>query len=839
MRRTLRPRVVVTAGLAAASAAQAAHAEDGGLMQVNAAGAGTAAAMASGGSVSSVRLNPTGRDIVLTVPTRDGAAYIGDMPLRISADDKLSFPADRVLQLLEPILDPEAFKALRSALAGRGQITPDDLAPAGVGIVYNPQLLELRLDIPVERRASRSLAISPIDRAMLGEVLKPADFSAYLNIRGSADLVEDGFDEGFAAPVMLLDGAVRMGPLVAESDAIWTPGGRGPDFQRLGSRLVYDDTDAMLRITAGDLEVTSRGFQASPDIAGISILRSYSVLKPQQIIRPRGDRQFRLDRPSTVEVLVNGQQIRRLQLAPGNYDLRDFPFTQGANDIRLNVLDDTGRTEVLRFNVFLDQTQLAKGIDEFGLYAGVKAPLSRRGPDYTDDAIFSGFYRRGISDFVTLGVNFQADEHSRMGGVEGVFGTAIGTFALSAAYSHLDGIGSGSAVQATFQRQIRHGDGQADSFNLFAERRSRKFAPVTFFLPDNPYQFEVGGGYQHAFTGDVYAGFDGRFSKGRGGRPDVQNYRLSAGWRISDRATLTAEGRYEKDSRGEEVSGFLSLTIRLGNYSSARAEYDTRDNRIRASFQTLHGSGVGSYNFTADVERSDFGSGFNFNGNWFTNRAELGVSHFGNFAGDFGKSTGQRTSFRLGTSLAVADGQFSVGRPIYDSFAVVKPHKRLKGADVIVEPTSFGYVANSGSLGAATMPSLSSYSERTVTLDVANAPPGTDIGQGSTRVFPPYRAGYLVTVGSDYGVTAVGTMVDADGQPVALVSGTATELAHPEREKVTLFTNRQGRFGATGLAPGKWKLEMLDDRQSTYLIDIPKSADGIVRLGQITPQGGR
>src|SRR6185369_2529564 len=134
------------------------------------------------------------------------------------------------------------------------------------------------------------------------------------------------------------------------------------------------------------------------------------------------------------------------------------------------------------------------------------------------------------------------------------------------------------------------------------------------------------------------------------------NYRLSAGWRISDRATLTAEGRYEKDSRGEEVSGFLSLTIRLGNYSSARAEYDTRDNRTRASFQTLHGSGVGSYNFTADVERSDFGSGFNFNGNWFTNRAELGVSHFGNFAGDFGKSTGQRTSFRLGTSLAVADG---------------------------------------------------------------------------------------------------------------------------------------------------------------------------------------
>jgi len=84
-------------------------------------------------------------------------------------------------------------------------------------------------------------------------------------------------------------------------------------------------------------------------------------------------------------------------------------------------------------------------------------------------------------------------------------------------------------------------------------------------------------------------------------------------------------------------------------------------------------------------------------------------------------------------------------------------------------------------------------------------------------------------------VTALGTMVDADGQPVALVSGTATELAHPERPPVTLFTNRQGRFGATGLAPGQWKLEMLDDKKSVYVIDIPEAADGIVRLGQIAP----
>lgn len=780
------------------------------------------------------RLNPTGKDIVLNVPVKDGSVYLGDLGLKIGADDSLRFPVERMMQLLTPILDPDVLQTLRDSLGARNEIGPEDLAPSGVVVRYDPRTLEVLLTIPTERRAARNLSVSPLDRSRIGDVASPQDFSAYLNIRGSLDLIEDGRDTGFAPPVMLLDGAVRMGPVVAESDAIWIPGGSGVDFQRLGSRFVYDDTESLLRFTAGDLETTGRGFQTAPDMAGVSISRSYSLLAPQQIIRPRGDRQFRLDRPSTVEVLVNGQQVRRLQLAPGNYDLRDFPFAQGANDVRLNVLDDTGRTEVLRFNIFLDQTQLAKGLSEFGLYAGVKAPLGLRGPNYSDEWIMSGFYRRGITDYLTVGGNFQADKSTQMGGVEAMISTAIGTLGGNAAFSHSDGVGSGYALQATFQRLMQRGSGKTDSINLFAESRSRHFAPVTFYLADNPYEFEVGGGYQHSFTPEVYGGIEARYSKGRDARPDVHNYRLLGGWRVSSAATLTAEARYERDTRGKEISAFLSLTVRLGRYSSVRSEYDSRDNRARASYQVLQGSGVGSYNMTAEVERSDFGSGMNFNGNYFTNRAELGISHFGTFAGDWGDSTSQRTSFRLGTSIALAGDTVSIGRPIYDSFAIVKPHKKLKEADVIVEPTPFGYTANTGTLGAATMPSLASYADRTITLDVDGAPVGTDIGQGSFRVFPGYRSGYLLQVGSDYNVTAIGTLLDVDSEPVSLVTGTATELAHPDRPATTVFTNRQGRFGITGLAPGMWKIEMLDKKRSTYVIDIPESIDGIFRVGQLS-----
>lgn len=784
----------------------------------------------------STRLNTTGRTVTLTVPTKDGPRNLGDTILTVSPDDRVEFSAERLLDLLANVLDPDVLRTLRGSFAGKTTLSPADFEASGIRIRYNPQTLELELDIASERRASRTVQVSPLDRARIGNFVEPAGFSAYVNVRGSLDYLHQGTNDGLQSPVFFVDGATRFGGVVLESEAVWSPGSNNnPDFQRIGSRAVYDDQKNLIRWTAGDLQTIARGFQSAPDIAGLSIFRSYSVLQPQTIIRPRGDRSFRLERPSTVEVQVNGQIVRRLQLAPGTYDLRDFPFTQGANDIRLAVLDDSGRSELLRFNVFLDQSQLAKGLSEFGLYAGVMSPLRPRGPHYTDNFAFTGFYRRGISDFVTLGANAQADKNTRMGGVEAVFGTTIGTFGGSFSLSDIDGVGSGWAGIATFQRLIQRGGGKADSLNLFVEARSRKFGPVGTIVPNNPFRYEVGGGYSHAFNDYLYGGVDARYSKGRGLQRDTHNYRATLGWRISSAISATADVRYERDNLGSRFGGLLSLTMRLGRYSSVRADYDTRFDRARLSYQTLHGQGVGAYNVTADVERSNLGSGVNVNGNYFANRAELGLSHFGTFQNDFGDSTSQRSSLRFASSFAIADGAVSIGRPIYDSFAIVRGHRGLKGAEVLVDPSPYGFTATTGMLGSAIHPSLSSYSERTIAVDAPTAPAGVDLGQGSFRLFPPYRSGYALTVGSSYTVTALGRLLNRDGEPVALVTGTATELAHPDREPIPVFTNRVGRFGAPGLAPGRWRIDMLDPQKSRFIIVVPEKAEGVLRLGDLSP----
>ncbi|WP_106638922.1 fimbrial biogenesis outer membrane usher protein [Allosphingosinicella vermicomposti] len=781
------------------------------------------------------QLNPTGKPVVLTAPVMDGSTYLGDATITIEADERVHFSARRLLDLLKNRVDAGALQTLESAVAGGRPLTASEFQRAGILIRYNPQALELQLDIAPGSRASRSLALSDIDDGPTGSFIAPADYSAYVSVRGSLDYVHQGADRGLDLPVIFIDGAARVRGIVIESEANYQPGARDADFQRRGTRAVYDDQDRLMRWSAGDLLTLGRGFQSAPEIAGLALYRSYSVLEPQAIIRPRGDRSFRLDRRSSVEVSVNNQIVRRIELDPGSYDLRDFPFTQGANDIRLTITDDAGRSETVRYNIFLDQAQLARGLSEFGLYAGVIAPLGRNGPRYSDDLAFTGFYRRGMSDTLTLGANVQVDPYGWMGGPEAVLATPIGSFAGFLAASQVEGYGKGWASILTFQRPVLRANGLSNSFSLSLEARSRDFGPIGTLRPFNPFVYEIGGGYSRSINEDIYAGVDARYSKGRGDQRDVASLRATMGWRINAALNFTGDARYERDAFGTEVGAFLSLTYRLGRYSSLRGDYDPRFNRARLTYQTYRGSGVGAYNFNADIERSDGGVGATVNANYFANRAELGFSHFGTFDGEFGPSTSQRSSLRFGTAVGVADGAVSWGRPVYDSFAVVQAHRSLKGADVVLDPSPSGATAHTGALGTALYSSLTSYSERSITVDAPAAPTGADLGQGAFRLFPPYRAGYKLTVGSDYSVTVVGRLVTRDGSPVSLVAGTATELAQPDREPVTLFTNGDGRFGATGLAPGRWRIEMLDPDRSIFEIEIADEAEGVIQLGEVRP----
>jgi outer membrane usher protein len=776
-------------------------------------------------SPTAPRLNPTGRTISLVVPITDGSVALGETTITLGADDTLRVGVDPTLKALSTLLDPRALERLTGQIAGRRELSAEEWAGLGYPVSYDPGRIEVRVTVPATDRVARGIDLAELERGEVGSFEAPAGLAGYLNVRGSIDFVHTGDEDGLGDPNLLFDTAWRVRNFVFETEANWSSAGADGEmrFQREGSRVVWDDIGRTLRWSAGDVTgLSGGGFTSVGNVLGVTVFRNYSDLAPQRFVRPRGERQFVLERPATVEAFVNDRSVRRLRLDPGTYTLRDFPFTDGANDVRIVIEDDTGVREALNFNLFFDRTLLERGLTEFSLTAGQRTELGDNGPEYGDgEWVIGGFYRRGISDSLTAAVSFQAEESGQLIGAESTWGARIGTIGLDGAISNTEALGTGFAVNLSLSRLMASRGGRNNSLNATFEYRSEEFAIPGGNAQPNPIEFQIGAGYSFSLGEFSFGGIDVRHSASRGDDPDRSTVRATFGRRIGDRFNLTADASWQDDGIEQQV---------------LRGEYETRSERARLSWQSQRGQGVGSRSLSADIDYGRDDAGANLSASYVANRAELGYAFTTAYDRTSSEITSQRSSLRAGTAIAFADGSWAIGRPISDSFAILKPHASLGAARLLAEPSERGHIANSGGLGAALFSDLSAYSDRSITVDVPDAPAGYDIGAGSFRVRPGYRSGYVFEVGSDYSITLIGRLIDRDGAPIALLAGSAVEAAEPDREPVTVFTNRDGRFALAGARPGVWRVTMPTVPPSIYEITVQAGADAIVRLGDLEPK---
>jgi outer membrane usher protein len=779
---------------------------------------------------------------------KDGYRYIGDVMAAISPDGTVALNSAQVLNLLKPLLNGESFEALTRALAGQKEAGLDDYAKAGIKVRYDSVQLQIVLDIPPGARLIQNLSVADLDHEIVGEVTRPANFSGFLNLRGSIDYVERGGETGIQDPLVLLDGAVRGAGTVLESEGQFEPGQKSGKLSRQGTRLVFDDDSHIMRWTLGDLRVLTDGFQGSRDMAGLSVMRLYDQLSPQMNVRPRGNRSFTLTQASTVQTFVNGQEVQQVRLDPGSYNAGNFPFVEGANDVRLLITDSSGKIESLNFSLFFDRAMLRSGLTEFGLFAGVASDAVTPNISYPNPKpLFTGFVRHGFSDYLMAGANVQADSKVQMGGFTGLWGSPLGTIGFDLAGSRNIYAGEGYAINLGFNRLYQDtGNFESQTISASFEMRSRNFSIISSsdnppgldtskLLPNNPYLFEASASYGRSFGQYTYVQLDGSYAKGRDGKEDVGTIRSSAGYAMTTDTNFNVSVQYATGGFQQGWSAGIQLTYRFNDHSNSRAEYETQSNMRRLNYQTSVGRGTGAWNASGDVESTPGSVNFNGSADYAFNRAQVGASQAATYDLHGSSVKDVRTSLHAGSSVAFAEDSVALGRPIFDSFALFKAHPTLGDSRIVVEPSPEGELARSDLLGPAVLSDLGSHSLRTVAYDVPAAPAGYDIGSGSFRAVPPYRSGYEIIVGSDYSLMALGRLLDRNGEPVPLLAGQAVEQA-PGGKTVTLFTSRDGRFVAQGLRPGHWRIEMPTIPHATYDLVIEKGPTGLVQVGDLKPE---
>jgi outer membrane usher protein len=266
-------------------------------------------------------LNPTDRTFSLLVELREGDRKLGEAAIKIAPDDTISVNKAQFASACASLLREEFAAQLRALPAKDGFLTLSALNAAGFKTGFDSATMRLSFTPAVNQRPRGSVRI--LREPLAGpKAERPARFSGYLNLRAGADYINAPADAGgFSAPRANLEAVLRWEDVVVETEISYDDSDteRGPlgkdalaGFTRRGSRIVHDRPEDALRLQAGDINPPVTGFQRNPDLLGISVERSMRKLRPSENIRPTGERSFRLARPSTVKVELNGTVARQL-----------------------------------------------------------------------------------------------------------------------------------------------------------------------------------------------------------------------------------------------------------------------------------------------------------------------------------------------------------------------------------------------------------------------------------------------------------------------------------------------------------------------------------------------
>lgn len=772
----------------------------------------------------------------ISLPTQLDGRTVGDLSVGLENNEIVFIEEASWTSFAGPFFD-EALIADLSAAADNGRIDLAEFRSRRLGIDFDPASLIVTITPLDEQRKVRPLSVrpQPVDYENIDQY-DLSGRSAYLNVIATQEVIwaNDGSSAQNTPLQLTLDGAARpfgtTGPAI-EGSLTYSEDAPGEAWRRGEIRIVQDDVSNAIRYSAGDVFYRANEFQGSPPLLGVSVERAYDEIQPLNVVSPTGRRSFTLNRVSTVEVFVNGLFQRTLRLEPGRYDLSDFAFNAGVNDVELVIEDASGVQRRLDFSLFSDPTLLKAGTSEFSANVGVQRDNGVDEIDYDFDApAWSGFYRRGVTDNLTVGLDYQGENDLHVFGGELSVASIIGAFTARASASQSDDFGGGSSASLQWRYDFYpNGSTRPHEIDVVAVTQSADYLTLGEVAPSVRYGSEYRARYSAPGPLDTYLTLDARHAE------PIDDF---APTETGFGASLSRQfGRFSGTLRVDHSTGeeddlrvALRLSTPIGSRQLASTSYDSTNDSTRLDWARFGRDVVGGYSAAASLRSVEGAAEFEGDILYSANRFEASAQHIYTETPGADSSSEQRTSLRLGSSFAIVDGKAAIGRPIFDSFALVSKHPTLDESRVMVDETTGGYTAIADDFGPAIVPNVDSYITREFSWTAESAPLGYDLGNATRNIFPHYRSGTAFTAGSAASITAVGVALYPDNQPIVLVAGTIRAADFREFPETSTFTNRTGRFAAQGLEPGRYIVEFHTDTPQFFSFEIDQNDVGVVQL---------
>lgn len=684
------------------------------------------------------------------------------------------FPVLRGEDVLIPVDDLRRAQIEVGALAGRREsigetvyVSLRSLAP-GVTYTLDAENAELSLTVPP--------ALLPLSRVDLRSSLRPAgielarDSSAFLNYAASMRAGQ---------LTLAAEAAAGTGDLLLSSTAFWNVG-RSP--VRGLSQLTLDTPAKMLRAIAGDSQVNSGLLGGGAILGGLHLSRNFE-LDPYFLRSPAFDFAGSVATPSTVDVYVNGSLIRHAELPPGPFNLANLPLGRGKAGTQYVLRDAFGREREVAASQYVAAGLLAPGLSAFNVSLGLRREqLATESFRYGGPA-FLGFYRRGLTPWLTGGLRLEVAKNLVSGGTSFSFGLPVGELELAAAGSLEDS--RGGVAGAVSYAYVSRGLG----VQTFLRAMSPSYATLGMTARQDHPLFNAGANVSTSVTprirlGSELVSFHFR-DAGTSLRASLQGV-----LRLSSTASLTVSGSATStQASGVEYASTASLNMTLGENTTGAL----------LGQHGSHGPGVG-----VDINHAlpaETGFGYRVRGQLAElTQGDATVAYqgaYGRYSAGLEWAEGKPIpTADVAGSVVALDGHVGFARPIEQGFALVRT-PGLAGARVFLNNHE---VAQTDTQGTAIIPNLLPYygnrlsiSDQDIpddfgvpTLDRLIAPyarRGATV-QFSTRRIRPIR-GTLALDGVDSSVLSYGELTLRQG----------TEVFHSP-------IGSKGEFELEGVSPG-------------------------------------
>ncbi|MBB1406360.1 fimbrial biogenesis outer membrane usher protein [Pseudoalteromonas sp. SG44-5] len=785
--------------------------------------------------VSLATINPSNRTIELSVEAELNKTSIGRITLAVEPGDNLLLKWDEVETVFNEKLYPQGLTTLKAKVVD-GMLSKQALEKFGFVINFDLSDFSLKINAPLNLTRPQTLSLKSNDRRL--QASEVANLSGFVNLYSSylyqQNSITDTEDKQLAARaemVMNWRGWVVENELEYLSDVEAT----SSNVKRLGTRLVHDLPLKGARISIGDNYSSGSYFQSTSRILGVSFAHDFSLVSDRQI-RPSASRSFTLDSPSSVEVLVDDRIVQRLNLTAGIYSLDDIPLNEGSNNISLRITDIAGVVRYVNFDVTTGLDLFAEGQLEYEVHIGVPSELTDQ-LDYNDDyPLISTYLDYGISPSWTVGFAAQADEIVQQVGFKNIYAAKLGQVAFENSVSFSDK--RGYAYRLVYSNFTDNSDKHLD-YSFGYEYSTKDFRALGYRpeLQDSARLLEhlIQANYSFFNSPTLRTSFFANVSRAH----DQVQFDKSAGVNFTGDVS-NGNWRYSLGAQWDEIADNaewgirLSLTYKFSNDRRLKLSHQSRRNKTRLEYtQDANQRYVGAFSLRTGIEHNDQNEAlFDLNTQYNGNRFLASLDHASFYEQLNASSAYHQSRVSFASSVAFAGDDWAIGKPIYDSFALIKPHSSLKDKKITLGQYKDQYRANNADFDTMLLNDLSSYDSTVVSVDIDDLAPGYDLGSGLVVFFPSYRSGHSVMIGTAANISVIATLLDQQQQPLALQVGVAICSSDKSNKEHKFFTNKSGRFALTGLIPCSYEVKLNNSEKSQFILDV-KEGEQLQRKGNI------